>query len=159
MADIPPPHLVLLCANVYSLATISCFLFLPHTLCRNHTGCLFSLFLLLLSTKNEKHVTDNKNYFLKNLALHLLRKLVSFWRWKEGGMVKNAYSLFCTFTDHSLPLKVIGNSSQMPCWQTVAAGSFWPCFACPKLGDAGRTRVASKNRAVLEKASRPQFWV
>ena len=47
---------------------------------------------------------------------------------------------------------------QMPCWQTVAAGSFWPCFACPKLGDAGKTRVASKNRAVLRKASRPQFW-
>ena len=36
------------------------------------------------------------------------------------------------------------------CWQSVAAGPFWPCFACPKLGDAGRTRVASKNRAVLE---------
>ena len=30
---------------------------------------------------------------------------------------------------------------QMHCWQTVAAGSFWPCFACPKLGYAGRTRV------------------
>ena len=26
---------------------------------------------------------------------------------------------------------------QMPCWQKVAAGPFWPCFACPKLGDAG----------------------
>ena len=37
---------------------------------------------------------------------------------------------------------------QMPCWQTVAAGPFWPCFACPKLGDAGKTRVASKNKAV-----------
>merc|ERR1711963_646375 len=32
-----------------------------------------------------------------------------------------------------------------------------PCFACPKLGDAGRTRVASKNRAVLRKTLRPQF--
>ena len=38
------------------------------------------------------------------------------------------------------------NGQQMPCWQKVAAGPFWPCFACPKLGDAGRTRVASKNR-------------
>ena len=46
---------------------------------------------------------------------------------------------------------------QMPCWQKVAAGPFWPCFACPKLGDAGRTRVASKNRAVLRKTFRPQF--
>ena len=46
---------------------------------------------------------------------------------------------------------------QMPCWRKVAAGPFWPCFACPKLGDAGRTRVASKNRAVLRKTFRPQF--
>ena len=45
----------------------------------------------------------------------------------------------------------------MHCWQSVAAGPFWPCFACPKLGDAGRTRVASKNRAVLRKTFRPQF--
>ena len=37
---------------------------------------------------------------------------------------------------------------EMHCWQTVAAGPFWLCFACPKLGDAGKTRVASKNRAV-----------
>ena len=37
---------------------------------------------------------------------------------------------------------------QMSCWQQVAAGPFWPCFACPKLGDAGKTRVASKNREV-----------
>ena len=37
-------------------------------------------------------------------------------------------------------------------------GEFGPCFACPKLGDAGRTWVASKNREVLEKISRPQFW-
>ena len=35
---------------------------------------------------------------------------------------------------------------QMPCWQKVAAGPFWPCFACLKLGDTDRTRVASKNR-------------
>ena len=52
---------------------------------------------------------------------------------------------------------------QMHCWQTVAAGPFWPCFACPKLGDAGRTRVASKNRAVLEKISeillRENFYI
>ena len=48
---------------------------------------------------------------------------------------------------------------QMPCWQTVAAGPFWPCFACPKLGDAGKTRVASKNRAVFQKLGRPQFWL
>ena len=40
---------------------------------------------------------------------------------------------------------------QMPCWQTVAAGPFWPCFACPKLGDAGKTRVASKNRGCVAK--------
>ena len=46
---------------------------------------------------------------------------------------------------------------QMHCWQTVAAGPFWPCFACPKLGDAGKTRVASKNRAVSPKTFRPQF--
>ena len=46
---------------------------------------------------------------------------------------------------------------QMHCWQTVAAGPFWPCFACPKLGDAGKMRVASKNRAVLPKTFRPQF--
>ena len=46
---------------------------------------------------------------------------------------------------------------QMHCWQTVAAGPFWPCFACPKLGDAGKLRVASKNRAVLQKAGRSQF--
>ena len=48
---------------------------------------------------------------------------------------------------------------QMPCWQTVAAGPFWPCFASPKLGDAGRTRVASKKRVVLRKAGRSQFWL
>ena len=36
---------------------------------------------------------------------------------------------------------------------------FWPCFACPKLGDAGKTRVASKNREVLQKAKRSQFWL
>ena len=47
---------------------------------------------------------------------------------------------------------------QMPCWQKVATGPFWPCFACPKLGDAGKTRVASKNRAVFRKIIRPQFW-
>ena len=47
----------------------------------------------------------------------------------------------------------------MHCWQSVAAGPFWPCFACLKLGDAGRTRVASKIRAVLEKASRSLFWL
>ena len=29
------------------------------------------------------------------------------------------------------------------------------CFASPKLGDGGRTRVASKK--LLQKASRPQF--
>ena len=46
---------------------------------------------------------------------------------------------------------------QMPCWQKVAAGPFWQCFACPKLGDAGRTRVARKNRAVLRKAQQSQF--
>ena len=46
---------------------------------------------------------------------------------------------------------------QMHCWQSVAAGPFWPCFACPKLGDAGKTRVASKNRAVFPKTFRPQF--
>ena len=34
---------------------------------------------------------------------------------------------------------------------------FLPCFACPKLGDAGRTRVASRNRAVLGETLRPQF--
>ena len=39
---------------------------------------------------------------------------------------------------------------QIHCWQSVAARPFWLCFACPKLGDAGRTRVASKNRAVME---------
>ena len=43
---------------------------------------------------------------------------------------------------------------QMHCWQTVAAGPFWPCFACPKLGDAGKMRVASKNREVFQKAQR-----
>ena len=46
---------------------------------------------------------------------------------------------------------------QMPCWQKVAAGPFWLCLACPKLGDAGRTRVASKTRALLRKIIRPQF--
>ena len=45
----------------------------------------------------------------------------------------------------------------MHCWQSVAAGPFWPCFACPKLGDAGEMRVASKNRAVLQSQIRPQF--
>ena len=30
----------------------------------------------------------------------------------------------------------------------VVAGPFWSCFACPKYRDAGRTQVASKNRAV-----------
>ena len=48
---------------------------------------------------------------------------------------------------------------KMPCWQSVAAGPFWPCFACPKLGDAGKTRVASKNREVFQKAGRSQFWL
>ena len=47
----------------------------------------------------------------------------------------------------------------MPRWQKVAAGPFWPCFAYPKLGYAGRTQVASKNGAMLRKASRPQFWL
>ena len=27
-------------------------------------------------------------------------------------------------------------------WRKVAAGPFWPCFACPKLRDVGRTPVA-----------------
>ena len=40
---------------------------------------------------------------------------------------------------------------QMPCWQKVAAGPFWPCFAYPKLGDAGRTQVASKIRRCWKK--------
>ena len=39
----------------------------------------------------------------------------------------------------------------------MAAGPFCPCFACPKLGDAGKTRVASKNRAVSPKTFWPQF--
>ena len=50
---------------------------------------------------------------------------------------------------------------QMHCWQSVAAGPFWPCFACPKLGDAGRTRVASKNREYffiyIKKSSQEDF--
>ena len=33
---------------------------------------------------------------------------------------------------------------QMPSWQKVVAGPFWPCFACPKLGDAGRTSCQQK---------------
>ena len=36
---------------------------------------------------------------------------------------------------------------------------FWQCFACLKLGNASRTRVASKNREVLQKAGRSQYWL
>ena len=27
-------------------------------------------------------------------------------------------------------------------WQEVVAGPFWPCFACPELGDAGGDSLA-----------------
>ena len=33
---------------------------------------------------------------------------------------------------------------QMPCWQTVAAGPFWLCFACPKLGEAVERELPAK---------------
>ena len=34
---------------------------------------------------------------------------------------------------------------------------FWDCFGCSKLGNAGRTRVASKIRVVLQLTFWPQF--
>ena len=37
----------------------------------------------------------------------------------------------------------------MPFGRKVAVGPF--CFACAKLGDVGRTRIASKTRVVLKK--------
>ena len=38
---------------------------------------------------------------------------------------------------------------QMPIGQKVADGPFSPCFSSPKLRNAPRTRVTSKNRAVF----------
>ena len=52
---------------------------------------------------------------------------------------------------------IVTHSGFRKCIWKVGTTNFWPCFACPKLGDAGRTRVASKNRAVFRKTLRPQF--
>ena len=52
---------------------------------------------------------------------------------------------------------IVTHSGFRKCIWKVGTTNFWPCFACPKLGDAGRTRVASKNRAVFPKTFRPQF--
>ena len=41
-----------------------------------------------------------------------------------------------------------GPGEQTPLGRKVAVGPFWQYFACPKLGDAGKTRVTSKTRAV-----------
>ena len=54
---------------------------------------------------------------------------------------------------------IVTHSGFIKCIWKVGTTNFWPCFACLKLGDAGRTRVASKIRAVLEKASRSLFWL
>ena len=42
--------------------------------------------------------------------------------------------------------KAVIHGEQTPFRRKVAAGPFWPRFLGLKLGDAGRTRVASKNR-------------
>ena len=52
---------------------------------------------------------------------------------------------------------IVTHSGFRKCIWKVGTTNFWPCFACPKLGDAGRTRVASKNRAVFRKTLQPQF--
>ena len=52
---------------------------------------------------------------------------------------------------------IVTHSGFRKCIWKVGTTNFWPCFACPKLGDAGEMRVASKNRAVLESQIRPQF--
>ena len=38
-----------------------------------------------------------------------------------------------------------------------ASGPFRPCFTCPKLGDAGRTQVTSKTRAVFPELASHNF--
>ena len=52
---------------------------------------------------------------------------------------------------------IVTHSGFRKCIWKVGTTNFWPCFACPKLGDAGEMRVASKNRAVLESQIRPHF--
>ena len=52
---------------------------------------------------------------------------------------------------------ILTHSGFRKCIWKVGTTNFWPCFACPKLGDAGKTRVASKNRAVFRKTFRPHF--
>ena len=52
---------------------------------------------------------------------------------------------------------IVTHSGFRKCIWKVGTTNFWPCFACPKLGDAGEMRVASKNRVVLRKTFRPQF--
>ena len=52
---------------------------------------------------------------------------------------------------------ILTHSGFRKCIWKVGTTNFWPCFACPKLGDAGEMRVASKNRAVFPKTFRPQF--
>ena len=42
---------------------------------------------------------------------------------------------------------IVTHSGFRKCIWKVGTTNFWPCFACPKLGDAGEMRVASKNRA------------
>ena len=54
---------------------------------------------------------------------------------------------------------ILTHSGFRKCIWKVVTTNFWPCFACPKLGDSGEMRVASKNRVVLEKAQRSQFWL
>ena len=41
---------------------------------------------------------------------------------------------------------IVTHSGFRKCIWKVGTTNFWPCFACPKLGDAGEMRVASKNR-------------
>ena len=57
----------------------------------------------------------------------------------------------------SLICGILTRSGFRKCIWKVGTTNFWPCFACPKLGDAGEMRVASKNRAVFQKTFRPQF--
>ena len=55
--------------------------------------------------------------------------------------------------------------SKLSSWGFWKCGTFWACellkwsYCCSKSGHVGRMRVASKNRVVLQKAPRSQFWL
>ena len=64
--------------------------------------------------------------------------------------------VFTPTTDRAfLRREVVKASSWRPPW---GSGPFWQCFACPKLGDTGRTQVAFKDTAIIFKIQ-PSHWI